>query len=87
MKSKVILNLLLVIAVTARALFAILRPAEKKDAGARLVRSKRDQVTKIAIERRKGRGHATGKTAAMAGMSLRLSLRARTSARSIACST
>jgi len=54
MKSKVILNLLLVIAVTALALFAILRPAEKKDAAARLVDLKRDQVTKIAIERRKG---------------------------------
>lgn len=54
MKSKVILNLLLVIVVTGLALFAILRPAEKKDVGAKLVELKRDQVAKIHIEHRKG---------------------------------
>jgi hypothetical protein len=54
MKSKVILNLLLVVAVTAIALFAILRPAEKKDPGTKLVELTREQVTRIGIERRKG---------------------------------
>lgn len=53
MKSKVILNLLLVLAVTAIALFAILRPAEKKDPGTKLVDLQREQVTRISIERRK----------------------------------
>ena len=53
MKSKIILNLLLVLAVTAIALFAILRPAEKKDPGTKLVDLQREQVTRISIERRK----------------------------------
>jgi len=54
MKSKVILNLVLVLAVTALALFAILRPAQKKDPGARLFELKREQVTRIGIEHRNG---------------------------------
>ncbi len=54
MKSKVILNLLLVLAVTALALFAILRPDKKNEIGTKLVELKREQVTTIAIEHRKG---------------------------------
>lgn len=54
MKSKVILNLLLVLAVTGLALFAILRPDKKNDVGTKLVELKREQVTKIGIEHRKG---------------------------------
>lgn len=54
MKSKVVLNLLLVAAVTALALFAILRPAEKKEPGTKLVELKRDQVARIGIEHRQG---------------------------------
>lgn len=53
MKAKVILNLVLVLAVTAIALFAILKPEEKKaDTGIRVLDLKRDQVSKIAIERK-----------------------------------
>ncbi len=54
MKSKVILNLLLVLAVTALALYAILRPGEKRDPGTGVFQLKRDQVTRLSIERRKG---------------------------------
>jgi hypothetical protein len=52
MKAKVILNLLLVLAVTAIALFAIRQPQQKQDTGSKLVELKREQVSRIAIERR-----------------------------------
>ena len=54
MKSKVILNLLLVVAVTALALYAILRPGQKTDPGVRVVQLTREQVARIGIERRQG---------------------------------
>lgn len=54
MKSKVILNLLLVLAVTAIALYAILRPAEKKDPGTSVIQLKRAEVTRLSIEHRQG---------------------------------
>jgi hypothetical protein len=52
MKAKVILNLVLVLAVTAVALFAILKPQQKADPGIRLLDVARDQVSRIAIERK-----------------------------------
>ncbi|HWA14416.1 MAG TPA: DUF4340 domain-containing protein [Burkholderiales bacterium] len=53
MKAKVILNLVLVLAVTAVALFAILKPQQQKaDPGIRLLDMTRDQVSRIAIERK-----------------------------------
>jgi hypothetical protein len=54
MKAKVILNLLLVLAVTAIALYAILRPAEKKDPGIGVFQFKRAEVTRLGIEHRQG---------------------------------
>lgn len=54
MRAKVILNLLLILAVAALVLYAIQRPTEKSDAGARLSQLKREQVARIAIERRDG---------------------------------
>lgn len=51
MKAKVILNLMLVLAVTAIALFA-LRPPQKDDTGIKVMDVKREQVSRIAIERR-----------------------------------
>jgi hypothetical protein len=52
MKAKVILNLLLVLAVTAIALFAILKPKEKADPGIPVFDLKREQVSRIMIERK-----------------------------------
>ena len=52
MKSKVILNLVLVLAVTAIALFAILKPKQKADPGIRISELKREDVSRISIERR-----------------------------------
>ena len=52
MKSKVILNLVLVLAVAALALYAILKPKEAADPGTRISQLKREDVTRIAIERR-----------------------------------
>ena len=54
MKSKVILNLVLVVAVTALALYVILRPGEKHSTSTSVFQLKRDQVTRLTIEYRKG---------------------------------
>jgi hypothetical protein len=52
MKAKVILNLVLVLAVTAIALYAILQSKQKPDPGTRISQLQRDAVSRIAIERK-----------------------------------
>ena len=55
MKAKVLLNLVLVLAVTAIALYAILQRKPEKDPGERIAQLQRDAVDRILIER-KGEG-------------------------------
>lgn len=52
MKAKIILNLVLVLAVAAVALFAIRGPKEKVDPGTRISQLQRDAVNRILIERK-----------------------------------
>ena len=52
MKSKVLLNLLLVLLLTGLVLYAFFRPKEQSDPGIRLTHLKRDEITRITVERR-----------------------------------
>lgn len=54
MKSKVLVNLVLVLLLTGLALYALLRPREQPDPGIRLTQLKRDQIDRITLERRGG---------------------------------
>ncbi len=54
MKSKVLVNLVLVLLLTGLVLYAILRPKEQPDPGIRLTQLKRDDITRITVERRGG---------------------------------
>jgi len=53
MRAKLLLNLALALAVAGLAAYVFLRPAEKAEPGIRLTGLSRDQVTRVAIERRK----------------------------------
>jgi hypothetical protein len=52
MKSKVLVNLVLVLLLTGLALFAFYRPKEQSDPGIRLTQLKRDDINRITVERR-----------------------------------
>lgn len=52
MKSKVLVNLVLVLLLTGLALYALLRPREQPDPGIRLTQLKRDEINRITLERR-----------------------------------
>lgn len=52
MKSKVLVNLLLVLLLTGLVMYALLRPKEQADPGIRLTQLKRDEINRIAVERR-----------------------------------
>jgi len=52
MKSKVLLNLVLVLLLTGLVLYALLRPKEQTDPGVRLTPLKRDEINRITVERR-----------------------------------
>jgi hypothetical protein len=53
MKAKLILNLVLILAVTAVALYAILQPKQAADQGTRISQLKREDITRITVERSK----------------------------------
>lgn len=52
MKSKVLVNLVLVLLLTGLALYALLRHREQPDPGIRLTQLKRDEISRITVERR-----------------------------------
>ena len=52
MKSKVLVNLLLVLLLTGLVLYAYLRPKTQSDPGIKLTELKRDDITRITVERR-----------------------------------
>jgi len=52
MKSKVLVNLVLVLLLTGLVLYAFFRPKEQSDPGIRLTQLKRDDITRITVERR-----------------------------------
>lgn len=52
MKSKVLVNLVLVLLLTGLALYAFFRPKEQPDPGIKLTQLKRDDITRITVERR-----------------------------------
>ncbi len=52
MKSKVLVNLLLVLLLTGLVLYAFFGPKEQPDPGIRLTQMKRDDITRITVERR-----------------------------------
>jgi Domain of unknown function (DUF4340) len=52
MKSKVLLNLVLVLLLTGLVLYALLRPREEPEPGIRLTQLKRDEINRITVERR-----------------------------------
>jgi hypothetical protein len=52
MKSKVLVNLVLVLLLTGLVLYAFIRPKEQPDPGIRLTQLKRDEITRISVERR-----------------------------------
>ena len=52
MKSKVLVNLLLVLLLTGLVLYAYLRPKTQSDQGIKLTELKRDDITRITVERR-----------------------------------
>jgi hypothetical protein len=52
MKSKVLVNLVLVLLLTGLVLYAFFRPKEQPDPGIRLTQIKRDDITRITVERR-----------------------------------
>jgi len=52
MKSKVLVNLVLVLLLTGLVLYAYFRPKELSDPGIRLTQLKRDDITRITVERR-----------------------------------
>jgi hypothetical protein len=52
MKSKFLLNLVLVLLLTGLALFAFYRPKEQSNPGTRLTQLKRDDINRITVERR-----------------------------------
>jgi uncharacterized protein DUF4340 len=52
MKSKVLVNLVLVLLLTGLVLYAFFRPKEQSDPGVRLTQLKRDDITRISVERR-----------------------------------
>ncbi|HYN27973.1 MAG TPA: DUF4340 domain-containing protein [Burkholderiales bacterium] len=52
MKSKVLVNLVLVLLLTGLVLYAFFRPKERPDPGIRLTQLKRDDITRITVERR-----------------------------------
>lgn len=52
MKSKVLVNLVLVLLLTGMVLYAFFRPKEQSDPGVRLTQLKRDDITRITVERR-----------------------------------
>jgi hypothetical protein len=52
MKSKVLVNLVLVLLLTGLVLYAFFRPKERSDPGIRLTQLKRDEITGITVERR-----------------------------------
>jgi len=52
MRSKVLVNLLLVLLLTGLALYALLRSKEPSDTGIKLTQLKRDDVSRITLERR-----------------------------------
>ena len=52
MKSKVLVNLVLVLLLTGLVLYAFFRPKEQSDPGVRLTQLKRDDITRITVERR-----------------------------------
>lgn len=52
MRSKVLVNLLLVLLLTGLALYALLRPKEPSDPGIKLTQLKRDDISRISLERR-----------------------------------
>ncbi|HKQ26433.1 MAG TPA: DUF4340 domain-containing protein [Burkholderiales bacterium] len=53
MKSKVLVNLVLVLLLTGLVLYAYFRPKERPDPGVRLTQLKREEITRITVE---GRG-------------------------------
>jgi hypothetical protein len=52
MKSKVLVNLVLVLLLTGLVLYAFFRPKEQSDPGIRLTQLKRNEITGITVERR-----------------------------------
>jgi uncharacterized protein DUF4340 len=52
MKSKVIVNLVLVLLLTGLVLYAFFRPKEQSDPGVRLTQLRRDEITRISVEHR-----------------------------------
>jgi hypothetical protein len=52
MKSKVLVNLVLVLLLTGLVLYAFFRPKEQSDPGIRLTQLKRDEITGVTVERR-----------------------------------
>jgi hypothetical protein len=52
MKSKVLVNLVLVLLLTGLVLYAFFRPREQSDPGIKLTQLKRDHITRITVERR-----------------------------------
>jgi len=52
MKSKVLVNLVLVLLLTGLVLYAFFRPKQQSDPGIRLTQLKRDDITRITVERR-----------------------------------
>lgn len=52
MKSKILVNLVLVLLLTGLVLYASFRPKQQADPGIRLTQLKRDDITRIAVERR-----------------------------------
>ena len=52
MKSKVLLNLVLVLLLTGLVLYALFRPKEQSDPGIRLTQLKREDITRVTVERR-----------------------------------
>ena len=52
MKSKVLVNLVLVLLLTGLVLYAFFRPKEQSDPGIKLTQLKRDDITRITVERR-----------------------------------
>lgn len=52
MKSKILVNLVLVLLLTGLVLYAFYRPKEKSDPGIRLTQLKRDDIIRITVERR-----------------------------------